>query len=353
MNSLFTGHIYRHWIIDREGIERSYIGLTTKEKPENRWGRDGKGYRGQEKFWNAINEYSWECFEHEILATVEFENKNDLDFWLDQLEIHYIAKYDSYYNGYNNTLGGRGTKAYIPSNKAYFEQDLGGFYGLCIDKDFFEIINIKHIARIIYLATFMEYHTNRLVYVKLGKKSVPLTEQDIKRELGIDRRTYCDFRKEMTSNDILIFSDDGIYLTKKYFKKGKIKNNFIKIYINPIKELYSQVSARQHKTLGYLFKMMQYVNNEYYTFLNNSKKIITKKELADLLGLSINTYEKSEEQIKQLKITFRENSYCVLKLIKIKDNEKRGYVINPLIFGNDLNDYNTLESIFNGMLLKV
>ena len=134
--------------------------------------------------------------------------------------------------------------------------DLGGFYMLYYsDKLFDGKISDKHITRIIYLATYIEYDTNRLAYTQQGKKPIPLTERDIKRELDIDRKTYYDFRSEMTSNGIMIFKDNEIYLSKQYFNKGTEQEKdlfFTKMYINTIRELYSQISPKQHKTLAHL-----------------------------------------------------------------------------------------------------
>lgn len=45
---------------------KKYIGITCKEHPEHRWGKDGKGYKTQ-PFYRTIEKYGWENFEHEIL----------------------------------------------------------------------------------------------------------------------------------------------------------------------------------------------------------------------------------------------------------------------------------------------
>lgn len=44
-----------------------YIGITSKQ-PEKRW-LNGRGYRQNNHFWNAIKKYGWENIRHEILAT--------------------------------------------------------------------------------------------------------------------------------------------------------------------------------------------------------------------------------------------------------------------------------------------
>lgn len=59
----------------------------------------------QTKFYRALRKYGPEHFTIEPIA--QFEQGI-----LEQKEIEYIAKYDSYYNGYNSTLGGDGYKLY-------------------------------------------------------------------------------------------------------------------------------------------------------------------------------------------------------------------------------------------------
>ena len=102
------GYIYRHW------IDKSYIGQTSRYDVKLRW-QNGLGYlydgskkdgKATHKFANAIRKYGWDNFNHEILLTIECETEEELDFWLDEWECYYIEKYDSYYNGYNSTLGG-------------------------------------------------------------------------------------------------------------------------------------------------------------------------------------------------------------------------------------------------------
>lgn len=45
---------------------KCYVGITSKQPPQKRWGLNGIGYKGQ-YFYNAINKYGWDNFEHHIL----------------------------------------------------------------------------------------------------------------------------------------------------------------------------------------------------------------------------------------------------------------------------------------------
>lgn len=90
--------IYQH--INKINGKR-YIGQTSQSQ-ERRW-RNGEGYIDSPKFWNAIQKYGWENFEHQI---IEVGNSQE---WANQREIYWIAFYDTFNNdkkGYNMTPGG-------------------------------------------------------------------------------------------------------------------------------------------------------------------------------------------------------------------------------------------------------
>lgn len=98
---MYKGYIYRHWLENK-----SYIGQTYMETPQQRW-QNGRGYSNvNTKFSRAIKKYGWDSFGHEVLLAFECETKEELVFWLNQWEIYYIEKYDSFNNGYNSTTGG-------------------------------------------------------------------------------------------------------------------------------------------------------------------------------------------------------------------------------------------------------
>lgn len=106
---MYKGYIYRHWLGNK-----SYVGQTRMETPEQRW-KDGKGYEDT-RFGRAIAKHEWNNFGHEVLLAFECETKEELVFWLNQWEMYYIEKYDSFNNGYNSTTGGDN---YICSDEAF------------------------------------------------------------------------------------------------------------------------------------------------------------------------------------------------------------------------------------------
>lgn len=96
-----------------------YIGITS-QTPSQRWGANGVGYsKHQDKFYNAIQKYGWNNFEHIIIQT--HLNKETAE----NLEQEYIKKYDSIKNGYNSREGGNMSSPSLESRQKMSQAHLG------------------------------------------------------------------------------------------------------------------------------------------------------------------------------------------------------------------------------------
>ena len=86
-----------------------YIGQTTNLKDRKRCLKNpNKRYAGI-VLMNAIKKYGIENFKYEIIIQIYDSDKYKLRDRLDELEIYYIKKYNSYKKGYNMTVGGSGS----------------------------------------------------------------------------------------------------------------------------------------------------------------------------------------------------------------------------------------------------
>lgn len=96
MNDYYVYTVYMHVSPNN----KRYIGITS-QKPEKRWA-NGKGYKTQSYFYNAIEKYGWDNFQHVIVA------KNLDEETAKWLEIELIRGWDSTNKekGYNVSLGG-------------------------------------------------------------------------------------------------------------------------------------------------------------------------------------------------------------------------------------------------------
>ena len=85
--------VYKHTLKETGQV---YIGQTNNIK--NRW--KPSAYKQCVKFYNAIQKYGWDNFEHEILANnLTLEEANEL-------ETKFIIEYNSINNGFNLNTGG-------------------------------------------------------------------------------------------------------------------------------------------------------------------------------------------------------------------------------------------------------
>lgn len=101
---IMMGKIYiiRNTINNKVYIGKTFQSLTTRFNTHKRDSRKVKN--DNRKLYKAIRKYGEDKFSISLLAEDIHEST------LSNLEIDYITKYDSYYNGYNNTLGGDGSR---------------------------------------------------------------------------------------------------------------------------------------------------------------------------------------------------------------------------------------------------
>ena len=90
--------VYKHTCLINN---KSYIGITAR-RPEVRWGSNGRGYRNNAYFINAIKKYGWENFKHEIL----YDNLTLEEAQKKEIELIALLKSNIREYGYNISSGG-------------------------------------------------------------------------------------------------------------------------------------------------------------------------------------------------------------------------------------------------------
>lgn len=101
---------------------KKYIGITSENDPNKRW-KNGLGYKKQ-IFYNAIQKYGWNNFQHKIL----YQNLTEIE--AKQKEIELIAFYKTNNNlyGYNQTCGGDAVPEKNIKLKLKISQTLKNYY---------------------------------------------------------------------------------------------------------------------------------------------------------------------------------------------------------------------------------
>lgn len=107
------GYIYKYQNIINGKI---YIGQTVDLQARMSSHRN-KAKLLKNKFYNAVRKYGWANFSYEVIAQLQANSEQELTALLDQLEVYYIDKYNSYHDGYNSTLGGHSNRGYKMSQE--------------------------------------------------------------------------------------------------------------------------------------------------------------------------------------------------------------------------------------------
>lgn len=105
--------IYRHTFPDG----KVYIGKT-KNVPEERWGKNGRGYQEQTKVFNAILEFGWRNIKHEIL----FQDLSELEATIKEEELIKKSSCVGSTGNYNVACS-RGEKETLKGNNAVITND--------------------------------------------------------------------------------------------------------------------------------------------------------------------------------------------------------------------------------------
>lgn len=229
-----------------------------------------------------------------------------------------------------------------------FNKNNGGFIFMYVKKNevLFNKLNLKpaNITRLIYLATYIDYNTNQenlLVLNENGKKTKPITRDEMMKLLKLKRSGFEDFLKDLKNNNLIYEVDDKFYITNEYFSKGKCpfdKKQYVRLYITPIRDLYNNCKPTQHKVLSYAFRLLPKLN--YHTNiicqnpLDKNAQGMSLKEIGVFLGIyDTGNQSKLKKNLFSLYITRSDRKYHIFyRVITEGENHKQDYfVVNPVL----------------------
>ena len=162
-------------------------------------------------------------------------------------------------------------------------EPLGAFFFIPIEECFNDI-SPETVTRLIYLNTFTKYNSNSLMLTQ----RTPMRYKDLASVMNVSKSTVTRFWNEAYPHYLTMQGDSLIFTNKDIFKKGFLKHkkeytDYQKFYIDGIRKLYNSTSKSNHKHLGYLFKLLPYINLEYNLVCHNPKeKILDDVELMSM-----------------------------------------------------------------------
>lgn len=217
------------------------------------------------------------------------------------------------------------------------KKGLGKYIYINANDRAFSDLSADNVARCAYLATYVCFGTDELWRTKYGK----LFRKDLPSIMNLSKPTADRFWRDV--RDKYFFKDDSGFLhtVGRSFIKGKLNVPFFdeyqKLYIAVLKELYEKIPVTQHKRLGYVLKMLPYLNFEYNILCHDPTvktrdKIspLTMEEFCELIGHDKTHASDLAKDYGRLTFTVNGNNEVFCKFLSDGSNINTAHIyINP------------------------
>lgn len=231
-------------------------------------------------------------------------------------------------------------------------KELGHFYWIMAD-DVFSDLQPQTVAKLVMLCTYLYYDD---MFRKSTKTTIKKT--DLQQILNISKKATYDFWREVKDRYITERDGDLFISEQANIFRGRLPKaqepeitHYQKAYISAIRRLYRATSIRKHKQLGYVFKLLPYINLEYNIFCKDPfiKDIddimpLSVVDLCNLIGYNVS---QSARLLKDLQALTFEINHRQEYLISYVDNggntpQNKMVFVNPHILYNG-SDFQKVE----------
>ena len=231
-------------------------------------------------------------------------------------------------------------------------KDHGGFTMLEIT-DSIKSLNPATIGRLIFLSTYLEYGTQRLIYSKR-----PMLKNDLEVVLKLGKTAKNQFFNECEKAGILEDrGKDGLFLSGIFFRHEAKNSAWFKLYHDTIRDLYSRMLPSYHNHLGFIVYCLKRINLEWNTLCFNPTEknidkvqVMTLKEFCKEIRYDYHNVARLKEALTGLWFEWNGEKQALCKLIPIntENGNELAIAINPhLIFhGTDFGKVEVLGMYF-------
>lgn len=227
--------------------------------------------------------------------------------------------------------------------KQYQKLDEHKFFWYIFDEYNTSIYNLSnsHITMLMYLCTYLDYDTN---YLKLNRLTY-MSKSDLQNVLEVNQMGFYRFYNALVDNNILTEvkaekdTTSKLKINPNIFRKGTLAFNeidrvtylVIKIYNKVTRLLYNSDISK--KRLGYLFRLIPYLNKDTNALCSNpfeqqenKLKYLTSNDICKILRYSTSNKSKLIKELLNIEVIHNDNKQKIFK----KDNNV--FYINPFLF---------------------
>jgi len=189
----------------------------------------------------------------------------------------------------------------------------------------FPLLSRQDIARLMYIATFISWESNRLQSDN-GRKH--FTKKDIEELVGMSTKRFNEFFKKLECEDIIKEADTGeIFINPTVFYRGELRNHeyditdleHTRLFKSTVRELYAKFKGRRLGQLAVIYSVIPFLNFSTNIICYNPEE--TSEDLIrpmDLKRLSTLLGYKDAPSLKR-----------TLNTIKVDGNPVFGFFENP------------------------
>lgn len=215
---------------------------------------------------------------------------------------------------------------------------LGNFYFVFAGQNF-EDVSAETAARLIYLATYLNY--DGILMLTQRKQ---MHRSDLQDVMSLSRATTHRFWKDI-QDKYVIEDDNGVLriANDNIFRKGKLTNirefiQYQKVYRDATRTLYKMANKNQHKHLGYVFRLLPFINLEWNIACKNPLEMelkniqpLTIDEFCDIINYDKTNISRLLKMYSQLRFGEKNERFCAFVTADAPANNGYMICINPNI----------------------
>lgn len=231
-------------------------------------------------------------------------------------------------------------------------RELGNFV-FVVKSDAFSHLKPQSVARLIYLSTYLKEKTEKFIRKGMDRGHAHFIRRaDLPEVLRIAQSTAYVFFHEIIGFFIEEDTDGSLVAKNSFAMSGHSGKGipYTRVYKGAVKRLYEGTPSTKHKYIGYIFKMLPYLNVKWNILCWNTTcedlheiNPITMREFCDEIGYDVSQASKLRKVYSKISFSVKDHRERLCTFIPSDDGTGMRIFVNPHIVYSG-NDYHAVKA---------